>query len=269
LPCIHCGYNLRGVLHDSDCPECGKPVSDTKEKTLFYRVLPSRLNAILIGLALVVLAASTVSANTAMSAAVRFTISGLRAAPPEWLVTLWRVSDHVTNVVYAPWIAAFLLASPLDYRKSWVTAPRLVLATSAVLMLALYTAVEIDLVTSQANNLLPTKLLQEVDRYLHLFSYAPLLLVAARLQQIAHRLPAVPAAMLGPAALICTIIRLLIDAVQTTGVLDPYATPLTGVQIASFLITLPLPVFAAIILHEARQISGEIDRTHPYTSTLA
>jgi len=31
LPCIQCGYNLRGLPVDHVCPECGKPTADTVE----------------------------------------------------------------------------------------------------------------------------------------------------------------------------------------------------------------------------------------------
>lgn len=31
LPCLHCGYDVRGLAHDSRCPECGSPVADALE----------------------------------------------------------------------------------------------------------------------------------------------------------------------------------------------------------------------------------------------
>ena len=29
LHCVHCGYNLRTLAKDGDCPECGAPVEET------------------------------------------------------------------------------------------------------------------------------------------------------------------------------------------------------------------------------------------------
>ena len=43
LPCIHCGYNLRGLATDGRCPECGALIARSIRGDLLWRADPAWL----------------------------------------------------------------------------------------------------------------------------------------------------------------------------------------------------------------------------------
>ena len=50
--CIRCGYNLRGLVDEGNCPECGRPVSDSLRGDVLEHADPQGLDKLRFGCAL-------------------------------------------------------------------------------------------------------------------------------------------------------------------------------------------------------------------------
>jgi hypothetical protein len=67
MPCLHCGYNLRGLQGTGRCPECGRAVLDTILRTTLHRATPASLLRLRSGLLLLVVAGVLVAGAGLMS----------------------------------------------------------------------------------------------------------------------------------------------------------------------------------------------------------
>jgi hypothetical protein len=56
VPCLNCGYNLRGLTRDGACPECGTPVQRSLQGNLFIFSAPEYLRALVMGLVCILVA---------------------------------------------------------------------------------------------------------------------------------------------------------------------------------------------------------------------
>ena len=60
LPCIQCGYNLRGLDPESTCPECGASISDSLRRGLLALADPGWLRRIRLGMSLMLTALAVI-----------------------------------------------------------------------------------------------------------------------------------------------------------------------------------------------------------------
>lgn len=79
--CVGCGYNLRGLVRDGVCPECGKPVADSLHGNLLRFASPGYLASLHSGVFLVL--ASIIAQILCIVLMVIATILGLVFARPQ------------------------------------------------------------------------------------------------------------------------------------------------------------------------------------------
>ncbi|MFT3684628.1 MAG: hypothetical protein QM783_06800 [Phycisphaerales bacterium] len=261
--CIHCGYNLSDTAPDSKCPECGNLATDTREGTLFYRLPPTRLGTITTGAALVCVMNSAWLAF-ALLELVRWFIPG---GISNGLLPLWDAVRHATGVLFAPWVALFVLAAPLNRFPEWKSAIRisaLVLTGGFVLF---QTVLAQQMRTSTWAG--PGASTMQIVSYIadSVFGYVPALLSSIQLHKIARRLPGTPFASLGAAAIICSSVLLARAGIESSSILSTYLLPQTGLACLAVLLWIPPTALSFLVYRELRAVGRDVDTDHPYTRT--
>ncbi|HZW07941.1 MAG TPA: hypothetical protein VFF65_12535, partial [Phycisphaerales bacterium] len=204
LRCVHCTYELRDTAPDGTCPECGNPVADTRNGSLFYRLPPTRLGSISVGLWLTAFAGIGTFIYAASYAA--WMIAG--GVLPDWATPLWGLLEPLQSLLYAPWIAVFILCAPLNRHSGWLNFHR-----AALIALAASTVVATMLSVAEQQTTLTTgvssPLANACTVYLAVTGIVPHLFAAVRLHQIAQRLPSMPFRWLAPLSIVCGVLLLV------------------------------------------------------------
>jgi hypothetical protein len=132
LPCLGCGYNLRGLNYGRDCPECGLAVEPgAAANDVMLAGDWSERGALRVGLA-----AAFGCLVVAVAARLVLFVGGFKGISPE-LARIYLATGLVLSVVWT--IAAWLLTPRrLDRRWSWMRPLRLVVRGSQPLWVAGY-----------------------------------------------------------------------------------------------------------------------------------
>ncbi|MEC9373352.1 MAG: hypothetical protein VYC34_05880 [Planctomycetota bacterium] len=107
VPCISCGYNLRGMAPASTCPECNAPVEDSLRGDI-QRLGVHAIRRIRLGLAL---AAAALVLATLAAGAIAWELSFPFATPTE----AWAITIVLASLVFTagPWcLALWFIATP-------------------------------------------------------------------------------------------------------------------------------------------------------------
>lgn len=259
--CIHCGYDLRETPVDGKCPECGNPATDTREGTLFYRLPPTRLGTITAGAALTCVV-HTVCAVSALLDLARWLISAGMSAD---LTPIFDALAYASQYLYAPWIALFMLAAPLNRLSTWGSVERIfaIAATAAFVLLQTGYAYHYRVSPPTGMNVSVSQIVHHVAE--SMFAYLPILLSCVQLQKVARRLPGSPFASLGALSIVCSLVLLARTGIESGGLVPPSAIPQTGLAVITLLLWGAPTVFPFVVYRELRAVARDVDADHPYT----
>lgn len=258
--CVHCGYDLRDIVADGKCPECGNPASDTRQGTLFYRLRPTRMGSIVAGAGLVLAVSAAWLTFTAFEAA-RWIVPGGITDPA---LTLWDAIDTVARLVFVPYIGLFMLAVPLNRHATGLSLMRIAAIVGVALTVLLQAALDYHERTAPLAPQQPgtVQVAYAVREVLHI---VPMLLICIRLEQIRARLPSRPYASLGSLSIVCATVLVIRAAIDNSGVLYPYPIAYAGVAALTTLMLVPPAAFSFLVFRELRAVVRDIDTDHPYT----
>jgi hypothetical protein len=259
--CVHCGYDLRDTAGEGKCPECGNPATDTREGTLFYHLPPTRLGTITTGAALVCAMHAFCFLFAAFTVAWRFIPAGRSDA----FVALWDAAHNATQVVYAPWIALFVLSAPLNRLAAWGSPMRVAAIVVALLLVVFETGLNHHYRALPPTN--PGRSTGQIiaQALIASFGYVPAALASIQLHRISLRLPGSPFASIGSLSVVCSVLMVVCVGVESSGVLDQSALPRTGFAALTVLLWAAPTVFPFLVYRELRAVARDVDADHPYT----
>lgn len=126
LPCARCGYNLRGLTNEGNCPECGESKADSfkpPKHTLRWKLIPA-----------VPLVGTSVLLSVANHYCVAWSARGHHGSYRSWI--MYDVVQTLSGILYIGITAVFLLTFIIMMNRRPDLPMLLALLVTSVLLLA-------------------------------------------------------------------------------------------------------------------------------------